>query len=178
MSAALRYLPHYTYDDYKNWEGRWELIAGIPYAMSPLPTLRHQDINVNILTELKRGLKKCGKCKVYMPIDWRMENDTIVQPDVSIVCGIAEGKYLTRTPSVVFEILSPSTSQKDRFIKFDLYQSKQVPYYVIVDPETNSAEIFIFNKGGYAKAIPINTQKFKFEFNGCKVTLDFKKVWE
>lgn len=37
----LEDLPYYTYDDYKSWEGRWELIHGIPYAMSPYPTLKH-----------------------------------------------------------------------------------------------------------------------------------------
>jgi hypothetical protein len=24
-------LPHYTYDDYAQWEGRWEIISGVPY---------------------------------------------------------------------------------------------------------------------------------------------------
>lgn len=33
-------LPHYTYDDYVTWEGRWELIQGIPYAMTPAPVIR------------------------------------------------------------------------------------------------------------------------------------------
>ena len=32
-------LPHYTYEDYLCWEGRWELINGIPYAMTPAPTV-------------------------------------------------------------------------------------------------------------------------------------------
>jgi len=37
MSIAERYRPYYTYDDYCQWEGRWELIEGMSYAMSPLP---------------------------------------------------------------------------------------------------------------------------------------------
>ena len=32
-------LPHYSYQDYRRWEGDWELIEGIPYAMTPSPTL-------------------------------------------------------------------------------------------------------------------------------------------
>jgi len=32
---------NYTYDDYKQWQGDWELIAGIPLAMSPAPTRKH-----------------------------------------------------------------------------------------------------------------------------------------
>jgi hypothetical protein len=44
MSDAVKILPHYTYHDYENWEGRWELIDGIPYAMQPLsiPARRHR----------------------------------------------------------------------------------------------------------------------------------------
>ena len=33
--------PHYTYDDYKNWQGDWELIRGVPYAMAPSPLKTH-----------------------------------------------------------------------------------------------------------------------------------------
>ena len=40
-TAALKVedLPHYTYDDYVQWEGRWELIKGIPFAMVPAPVM-------------------------------------------------------------------------------------------------------------------------------------------
>ncbi len=34
VSSAIKILPHYTYEDYCHWKGRWELIDGIPYAMS------------------------------------------------------------------------------------------------------------------------------------------------
>ena len=46
MAYALRKqdLPDYSYSDYVKWEGRWELISGIPYAMSPSPIFFHQDI--------------------------------------------------------------------------------------------------------------------------------------
>jgi hypothetical protein len=44
--TALRIedLPHYTYDDYVQWEGNWEIINGIPYAMSPAPSKKHQQL--------------------------------------------------------------------------------------------------------------------------------------
>jgi len=38
-------LPHYTYDDYSQWEGRWELIDGIAYAMTPAPWFSHQRVS-------------------------------------------------------------------------------------------------------------------------------------
>lgn len=45
-SARLKHLPHYTYEDYKQWEGRWELIYGIPFAMAPARV-----ININLLSQ-------------------------------------------------------------------------------------------------------------------------------
>ncbi|KHF29799.1 hypothetical protein LR68_01584 [Anoxybacillus sp. BCO1] len=32
----------YTYADYIQWEGQWELINGKAYNMSPSPTWEHQ----------------------------------------------------------------------------------------------------------------------------------------
>ncbi|MCY7293076.1 MAG: Uma2 family endonuclease, partial [Ferruginibacter sp.] len=78
MQKAHKYLPHYTYEDYCMWEGNWELIDGIPYAMSPAPVMKHQLVNVNICAIFRDALKKgCGKCKAYMPIDWKVKEDTV-----------------------------------------------------------------------------------------------------
>ncbi|MBN2825405.1 MAG: hypothetical protein JXQ76_08785 [Campylobacterales bacterium] len=40
---ALQYdnFHRYTYEDYKEWEDRWELIDGVAYAMSPAPYPTH-----------------------------------------------------------------------------------------------------------------------------------------
>jgi Uma2 family endonuclease len=86
MTFALKRnnLPKYTVSDYEQWEGRWELIDGIPFAMSPLPNTKHQWINSNIIYELKSALKECNGCRAYMPIDWRISDDTVVQPDASV----------------------------------------------------------------------------------------------
>ncbi len=37
-----KYMPRYTIDDYKLWEGDWELIDGIPFAMTPSPFGKYQ----------------------------------------------------------------------------------------------------------------------------------------
>ena len=45
----LEDLPHYTYDDYKNWEGNnWELIYGQAYSKKPNPVIKHQSVSANI----------------------------------------------------------------------------------------------------------------------------------
>jgi Uma2 family endonuclease len=117
MSGAVKILPHYTYEDYIQWEGKWELIDGIPYAMSPAPTPQHQ-ILVNTLGALFfQALKHCSQCKVAQAVDFKIAEDIVVQPDLSILCKAATKKYIDFPPALVVEILSPSTAIKDRFTK-------------------------------------------------------------
>ncbi len=34
FDLTIHDFPHFTYKDYEKWEGDWEFIRGIPYAMS------------------------------------------------------------------------------------------------------------------------------------------------
>jgi Putative restriction endonuclease len=43
----LHEIPRYTYNDYKQWEGQWELIYGYPCAMSPSATNLYESLGVN-----------------------------------------------------------------------------------------------------------------------------------
>ena len=172
------YLPHYKYEDYLAWEGNWELIEGIAYAMSPMPSMYHQDLNGNIFAAMKDAMTSCGKCKVFMPIDWMIAEDTVVQPDVLIICEPYEmGTYLSKTPTIIFEILSPSTAEKDRNLKYALYEKEGVKYYIIVNPLKKSAEIFLLQDGKYTLVTEIDNGSFAFEVEDCEVPLDFGKIW-
>lgn len=172
-------LPHYTYEDYVQWEGRWELIRGIPYAMVPAPVVKHQRICRNIILYLGELLKDCQKCEVLLPLDWPIADDTVVQPDVLVVCGDNIGVVkLEKTPVMIFEILSPSTARKDRVLKYQLYENAGVKYYCIVDPETNSAEVFVLQKELYRQAEEFKTGKMVFDLGPCRVELDFRKIFE
>jgi hypothetical protein len=51
-------IPRYTYEDYKLWEGDWELIKGYPYAMSPSPKRKHQETGSNFLFMVRKELEK------------------------------------------------------------------------------------------------------------------------
>ena len=62
IEKIMEVLPNYTYDEYKNWEGKWELIYGIPYAMSPAPLKKHQHISSLIDKELGELFEECEEC--------------------------------------------------------------------------------------------------------------------
>jgi Uma2 family endonuclease len=180
-TAALKEedLPHYTYDDYVQWEGRWELIQGIPYAMVPAPVKKHQRICGEIFGELRELLKECEKCVVFLPVDWSITDDTVVQPDVLVVCGEdMEGVKLEKTPVMVFEVLSPSTSKKDRNIKYRLYEGAGVKYYCIVDPETDSADVFVLQKEKYNKEDVFKEGRMFFDLGPCQIEFDFGEIFK
>jgi Uma2 family endonuclease len=181
LMSAVKLLPYYTYEDYCNWEGRWELIDGIPFAMSPSPTPRHQWLVVNIAAELKTAIRKakCKHCKVYDFIDVKIEEDIILQPDCSIVCKPIAKKFLDFPASLVVEILSPATVLKDRHTKFSLYEKFGIKYYMIVDEEKNKVEISCLENSKYI--LQKNSHDIPFTFHledDCKIKVLLKNIWE
>ncbi len=179
MSATIKILPYYTYEDYERWEGQWELIDGIPYAMSPLPVPKHQRVAGNLLTEFRNALKKCNnQCRVYQPVDYLVKDDTILQPDMLVICGEVTKKYLDFPPTLVVEILSPSTALKDRHTKFDIYQSQGISYFIIISVDVDNVEIHQLIDGQYQLQLKGNDIEFDFAFEECLVHINFKEIWD
>jgi Uma2 family endonuclease len=179
MNVAHKFLPNYTYEDYCQWEGQWELIDGIPYAMSPMPIPIHQRVNGNLYANFEIALKKaCKDCKSFLPLDWKINENTIVQPDLLVVCKNIEKKYLDFTPILVAEILSPSTAVKDRNIKKEIYLSQKVKYFLILDPLLKKLEICEMLNDSYSPvAISPNNFGFTLE-DGCTANVNFEDIWD
>jgi Uma2 family endonuclease len=178
MSIAAKYRPYYTYDDYCQWEGNWELIEGMPYAMCPAPVPAHQGASTLLSFEFVKALKKCKKCKVFQPLDWKIEEDTIVQPDLLVVCNKIEKKFLDFAPALVVEILSPATASKDRGEKMELYQSQQVKYYLIVDQQFKKLEVYEYINTQY-ELVSVNPEKYLFLLpDNCTAEVDLLDIWE
>ncbi|PZF71071.1 Uma2 family endonuclease [Taibaiella soli] len=177
--GATKMVPRYTYDDYKNWEGNWELINGIPFAMSPAPQPKHQRISANLQAEFRMFLKKCDVCTVYGPIDYKISDETVLQPDMLIVCGEITKQYLDFAPSLVVEILSPSTASKDRLYKFECYQKQGIPYYLIVDPESEEVNVYELRDGIYSEAASAKDFQHHFNFpEACTADINFSEIWQ
>ena len=78
---------------------------------------------------------------------------------------------------MVFEILSPFTSHKDRSTKFKLYEGAGVLYYVIVSPITKISEIYKLHEGRYLLEAEVEKMPFEFELFECRFTLEFSKLF-
>ena len=181
MGNVVKILPHYSYDDYCHWEGQWELIDGIPYAMSPAPSHQHQHVSSTLSFLFENCLRaiQCKDCKVYQPIDYRVNEFTILQPDLLIVCKPITGQVLDFAPDLVVEILSPSTALKDRNSKFEIYQTQGIPYYLIVDINSKQVEIYKLQDQQYRLEETTGDQLYTFNLGDtCKPSLLPNAIWE
>ncbi|MEO5999659.1 MAG: Uma2 family endonuclease [Chitinophagaceae bacterium] len=177
MNPAVNILPHYTYAEWENWEGKWELIEGIPHAMSPSPAPRHQQIAANLSGEFHFQLKKCKQCTLYQPLDYRVADDIILQPDMLVICETITKKYLDFPPALVVEVLSPGTFLKDRHTKYSIYEAQGIPYYLIVGPDTEEIEVYMLEDDAYVLKQKGKNFDYTFRFEGCEATIDFKEIW-
>jgi Uma2 family endonuclease len=95
-------------------------------------------------TEVMLTLRKsgCKRCRAYDPIDYVISNDTILVPDIPVVCGEITKKFLDFSPVFVVEILSPSTALRGRNTEYHLHEGQGVKYYLIVDVEKETIKVF------------------------------------
>ncbi len=170
------WLPQYTYQDYEAWEGAWELIDGIPYSLLPSPKRTHQATGrnfVRLAMDAIHGNKLHCNCDVFYELDWIVNNTTVVRPDVMIVCGDFEDDFLKFPPSLIVEVTSRRTQMIDRNMKYKLYESQRVAYYIIADPERKTVDVFQFKNEKYE---PVNSGLFLLE-GGCTLQMELKNLW-
>ena len=181
---ALQIDEKYTYADYANRADneRYELIDGVIYMMSP-PSQAHQEISGGLHNQLYNFLK--GKpCKVFAaPFAVRLNaaagDDTVLEPDLFVVCDMSklDGKACNGAPDMIIEILSPSTSRKDRITKFNKYLEAGVREYWIVDPSDKSASVHVLENGKYVTSNYDDTGAVDVHvLKGCRI--DLKDVFE
>ena len=139
-----------TYDDYlvlTNSDKRYEVIEG-EISVTPAPSPRHQEIQADLCARMVPHVREQQLGKVYIsPIDVVLSMVDIVQPDILFVAKdrmhIVAKRNIVGIPNLIAEILSPSSVQRDRVEKVDLYQRFGLPEYWIVDPDSETVELYL-----------------------------------
>lgn len=151
----------YTYADYLNWpeDERYEIIDGVVYAQAT-PSPVHQKISMNLSIEFGNYLK--GKaCQVFAaPFTVRLpleggeteenNNKNIVEPDLTIVCDknkLDKGGY-NGSPTLLVEIVSPSSKKRDYMLKLHKYEKAGVKEYWIITSENETIMQYVLNEQG------------------------------
>ncbi|MGH7580600.1 MAG: Uma2 family endonuclease [Gemmatimonadales bacterium] len=125
---------------------RYEVVYG-ELLVTPAPRLWHQRLVLRVAAALEGYLARNPDAGVAFtsPADISWGPDVLVQPDVFVVWP-EEARSLTwsriRTLCLVAEILSPSTSRSDRFLKRLRYREAGVPLYWVVDGDDRSVEVW------------------------------------
>ena len=148
-----------TYSDYAALPDdgrRYELHQG-ELSVTPAPGTRHQRAIIALGSRLYEHVRARGLGEVFVaPTDCILSNVTVVQPDILYVAtdrlSIISERGIEGAPTLVVEVLSPSTAHLDRGRKMKLYAEHGVPYYWIVDPESRSMEAYTLTGAAYALA--------------------------
>lgn len=141
--------------------------------MPPSTFGRHQWIAGQILSQFNQQLQHqaCSDCFALVETDWIVAQDTVVRPDIAIVCGRFPEQYINSAPRVVVEVLSESTQHKDRTAKFDLYQREGVHYYIMIDSQGGGPALYGLDETRRYQALPASGTIALQLHNDCTIEL-------
>ena len=176
--AAKEFITKYTYEDYKNWQGDWELIEGHPIAMAPSPIGIHQFLNGKIFRILDEELEECENCVALIEEDWIVNADTVLRPDTLVVCKEDLLSNVKKTPKLIVEVISKSTKLKDETIKKEIYEKEGVGVYILIYPDILKAKVYVLEKGKYQNKGMFVDEIFKTFIEDCEININFDKVFK
>lgn len=135
-------------EDFLAWENqqveRHEFHRGEVFAMVG-GRRTHGRTVLNLARRLAEQLDG-SPCQVFAEtMKVQIAADTILYPDLFVTCDKADlaTEMIFRSPTLVIEVLSPSTQAYDRSQKFALYRRlASLQEYILVDPETRRIDGF------------------------------------
>jgi len=158
---------------------RVELIDGYFYDMAA-PTKEHQTILMQIALQLSAAVDAHPACRLYVaPLDVCLDNDedTMVQPDILIVCNKEDRdeRRVNGAPDFIVEILSPSSRYHDMFRKLNKYRLAGVREYWIVDPKSRKVTVYDFEHDELPASYTFDDMVPLLISNG-EFSVDFAKI--
>jgi Uma2 family endonuclease len=146
--------PQFSLEAYLAWEEtqpeRHEFYKGEVFAM-----MGARRVHGRLVSNLGRRIAEAlngSPCQVFHEgMKLQIADDTVLYPDLFVTCDKADlaTEHIFRAPTLVVEVLSPSTQGYDRSQKFALYRRiPSLQEYLLVDPDTRRVEAFCRNPEG------------------------------
>ena len=131
---------------------RREIIDGEIYV-TPSPVDHHQMILFNLTMAFGKFLEThpLGKLR-FAPLDVILSEHDVLEPDLLLVLNEHQNilqDWVRGAPDLVIEILSPTTSARDRGIKLKAYARYGIAEYWIVDPVAQAIEVHRLTAEGF-----------------------------
>ncbi len=158
-----------------------EYYKGEVFAMSGAGH-RHNILFSHLFGELVLKLK--GKACFPYGSDMRLhipQNTLFTYPDISIYCGemddLQEDNAIN--PTVLIEILSPSTRNYDRGGKFILYRAiPTLKEYILVDTDAVFVEAFRINQSGHWELEEYKSPDQLLAIPSLSITVALKEIYQ
>jgi len=141
--------PHFSPEEYLAWEaeqlGKHEYVDGEVFAMAGAAE-GHVTVTGNVYMALRQHLKG-SPCRTFMA-DMKVQADAdkaFFYPDVVVTCSArdAQDPLVKHEPTLLVEVLSPSTAAYDRGAKFSSYrQLASLQEYVLIDTDTRATDVY------------------------------------
>jgi len=157
---------------------RSEYLRGEMFAMaggSPV----HAELAARVIQVIGSQLRG-SPCKTFntdLRI-WIESTGLYTYPDLSVICGpleLAAGQTdCVTNPTVLVEVLSPSTEAYDRGAKFGHYRTiRSLQHYVLVAQDRKSIDVFTRRPEGWLLTSANQPgEKVTLEAAGCELALD------
>ncbi len=179
-----------TSDEFLLWrldrEGTWELIDGVPRLkfdngpnMMAGGSRNHAYVAANILSVLRARLRG-GPCRpVGSDLAVRVTPNGTRQPDVTIECGIGSGEDLEALePTVLFEVLSPSTRGTDLIRKAEEYRNLPTARHIVMLERDRAVASLWTRSGSDWRLDEVRTLDGVLELSAVGVSLTLAEVYE
>jgi Uma2 family endonuclease len=143
---------YFAFTDTRPDNEKWELIDGEP-VLNASPSRLHQQIFVNLVFLLGRIQRQQPQSWEAIPgIGLRISDTSLPEPDLFILPAgtVRRDPYSRETTDaiVVFEILSPSTAERDLRWKRTAYTSlPSLTHYIVVAQDTVDVVVFAREAG-------------------------------
>ena len=145
-----------TYEDYAATPSdgqRYQILEGEVFVTAaPVPL--HQRVVGRLHELLAPHVREHRIGEMFLsPIAVILAQTTIVEPDLVYLdaarASLVSDRGIEGAPTVLVEVLSPSTTKIDRGTKRQLYARYGVPFYWIVDPRVRSIEVHELTDADY-----------------------------
>ncbi len=178
---------YFTVEEYlefeRNSSEKHEYYQGEIFAMSGASFI-HNKIFANFFGELSSRLK--GKTCQPFGSDLRTSvqvGNLFAYPDMSVICGnpdFTDDKFDTvKNPTVIIEILSPSTRNYDLGGKFLLYkQIESLKEYILVDSESIKVIKYSKNDDNSWLMTEINSLDEYLKLNSIQLELQLVDIYD
>lgn len=176
----------YTYQDYLELPEEpgysFEILDG-KLVKEPSPNVLHQRVSRRLQRLLEDYFWEVDPAgEVFdAPLDVTFGDFNVVQPDIFYVSGkqeaIVEKNRIGGSPTLVVEVLSPSTGRKDRFRKMQIYQRAKVQHYWLVNPEDRTLECFSLHNDLYTLLISGMDEDVIAHPELPGLVVDLKSLW-